>query len=197
MSDAFLSQTITISAGGDEIEAYAALVQDEAPRGGVVVIHHLPGYDEETKEIVRHFGALGYNAIMPNVDRSSWLMTDEFVGYNRLGTQFAAHSRLSHKREEYVRGGGFSVELRIFKVQARRNSAASRAHARRCTRIVAKRLHCDRSRRNRRRCPRNVVEVEEVQQVRLHCVARSKVRVGADESVFYKLDNRRMVHRDM
>jgi carboxymethylenebutenolidase len=67
MSDAFLSQTITIGTEDGEIEAYAALVQDSAPRGGVVVIHHMPGYDEPSKEIVRHFAALGYNAVMPNL----------------------------------------------------------------------------------------------------------------------------------
>jgi carboxymethylenebutenolidase len=67
MSDAFLSQTVTLAAGDDEIEAYAALAQDTAPRGGVVVIHHLPGYDDETKEIVRRFGFMGYNAVMPNL----------------------------------------------------------------------------------------------------------------------------------
>jgi len=67
MSDAFLSQTITIGTEDGEIEAYAALVQDSAPRGAVVVIHHMPGYDEATKEITRHFGALGYNAVMPNL----------------------------------------------------------------------------------------------------------------------------------
>jgi len=67
MSDAFLSQTITLGTEDGEIEAYAALVQDSAPRGGVVVIHHMPGYDVESKEIVRHFGSLGYNAVMPNL----------------------------------------------------------------------------------------------------------------------------------
>lgn len=67
MSDAFLSQTITIGTEDGDIEAYAALVQDSSPRGGVVVIHHMPGYDEASKEIVRHFGALGYNAVMPNL----------------------------------------------------------------------------------------------------------------------------------
>jgi carboxymethylenebutenolidase len=67
MSDAFLSQTITIGTEDGEIEAYAALVQDSAPRGGVVVIHHMPGYDLPSKEIVRRFGALGYNAVMPNL----------------------------------------------------------------------------------------------------------------------------------
>lgn len=68
MSDAFLSATVRITGhGGAEIEAYAATAQDETPRGGVVVIHHLPGYDEGTKEIVRRFGHLGYNAVMPNL----------------------------------------------------------------------------------------------------------------------------------
>ena len=67
MSDAFLSQTIKIGTEDGEIEAYAALVQDASPRGGVVVIHHMPGYDAESKEIVRRFAAMGYNAVMPNL----------------------------------------------------------------------------------------------------------------------------------
>jgi len=67
MSDAFLSQTITIGTEDGEIEAYAALVQDSAPRGGVVVIHHMPGYDLPSKEIVRRFASMGYNAVMPNL----------------------------------------------------------------------------------------------------------------------------------
>ena len=67
MSDAFLSQTTTIGTEDGEIEAYAALVQDAAPRGGVVVIHHMPGYDEPSKEITRRFAAMGYNAVMPNL----------------------------------------------------------------------------------------------------------------------------------
>jgi carboxymethylenebutenolidase len=34
----------------------------------MVVIHHMPGYDRETKEITRRFAAdLGYNAICPNL----------------------------------------------------------------------------------------------------------------------------------
>jgi carboxymethylenebutenolidase len=68
MSDALLAETITISAlNGDEIEAYSARALDEAPRGGVVVIHHLPGYDDGTKEIARRFAAHGYNAVVPNL----------------------------------------------------------------------------------------------------------------------------------
>jgi carboxymethylenebutenolidase len=68
MSDALLAETITITAGnGDEIQAYSARALDEAPRGGVVLIHHLPGYDEGTKEIARRFAFHGYNAIVPNL----------------------------------------------------------------------------------------------------------------------------------
>ena len=68
MSDALSAETITITAGnGDEIEAYAARSLDDAPRGGVVVIHHMPGYDEPTKEIARRFAAHGYNAVVPNL----------------------------------------------------------------------------------------------------------------------------------
>jgi carboxymethylenebutenolidase len=68
MTDALIAETITISAGsGDEIQAYSARPLDEAPRGGVVVIHHAPGYDDGTKEIARTFAYHGYNAVVPNL----------------------------------------------------------------------------------------------------------------------------------
>ncbi|HEY5317234.1 MAG TPA: dienelactone hydrolase family protein [Solirubrobacteraceae bacterium] len=53
--------------GGGEIEAYVARPSEEGARGGVVVIHHMPGYDRATKEIVRRFAELGYDAICPNL----------------------------------------------------------------------------------------------------------------------------------
>ncbi|MHB1598664.1 MAG: dienelactone hydrolase family protein, partial [Acidimicrobiales bacterium] len=40
---------------------------DDASHGGVVVIHHMPGYDAATKEITRRFAANGYLAICPNL----------------------------------------------------------------------------------------------------------------------------------
>lgn len=68
MFDALLAETIRITGhGGDEIEAYSARALDEAPRGGVVVIHHMPGYDPQTKEIARNFAYHGYNAVVPNL----------------------------------------------------------------------------------------------------------------------------------
>jgi carboxymethylenebutenolidase len=68
MSDAFSAETVTIAgAGGEEIEAYLACPAEDTSRGGVVVIHHMPGYDRATKEITRRFAELGYDAICPNL----------------------------------------------------------------------------------------------------------------------------------
>jgi carboxymethylenebutenolidase len=68
MYDATMAETVQFAgANGDVLEAYAARPLDSAPRGGVVVIHHLPGYDRETKEFVRRFAVMGYNAVCPNL----------------------------------------------------------------------------------------------------------------------------------
>jgi carboxymethylenebutenolidase len=68
MSDSMQTQTIMIPGhGGDEIEAYLAVPAGDGPRGGVVVIHHMPGWDRGTKEIVRRFAEMGYDAISPNL----------------------------------------------------------------------------------------------------------------------------------
>lgn len=63
------AKTVTITGhGGDEIEAYEARPLDTSPtRGGVVVIHHMPGYDRATKEITRTFAVHGYDAVCPNL----------------------------------------------------------------------------------------------------------------------------------
>jgi carboxymethylenebutenolidase len=68
MYDAMMAETINIAGhGGDRIEAYLARPLGPGPFGGVVVIHHMPGYDEGTKEITRKFAAHGYTAICPNL----------------------------------------------------------------------------------------------------------------------------------
>ena len=68
MSDSLTATTIRIEgAGGDDIEAYLARPEGDGRRGGVVVIHHLPGYDRATKEITRRFAEMGYDAICPNL----------------------------------------------------------------------------------------------------------------------------------
>ncbi len=62
------ADTITMTgSGGDEIEAYLAVPTDVVHNGSIVVIHHMPGYDEGTKEIARKFAANGYSALMPNL----------------------------------------------------------------------------------------------------------------------------------
>jgi carboxymethylenebutenolidase len=68
MYDAMMAQSISILGhNGDPIEAYQASPLGPGPFGGVVVIHHMPGYDEATKEMVRRFAAGGYHAICPNL----------------------------------------------------------------------------------------------------------------------------------
>ena len=63
-----LAETVQITGfEGDMIEAYSARCLSDTPAGGVVVIHHMPGYDRATKEIARRFAEMGYNAICPNL----------------------------------------------------------------------------------------------------------------------------------
>jgi carboxymethylenebutenolidase len=67
-TDALRAETVEIAGhNGDTIEAYFATPLGAGPYGGVVVIHHMPGYDEATKEIVRKFAHHGYLALMPNL----------------------------------------------------------------------------------------------------------------------------------
>ncbi|MHB8295388.1 MAG: dienelactone hydrolase family protein [Acidimicrobiales bacterium] len=49
------------------IEAYLARPLRPGPSGGVVVIHHMPGYDRWTKEVTRRFATEGFLAICPNL----------------------------------------------------------------------------------------------------------------------------------
>src|SRR3954451_13563449 len=65
MSDAIRAETVYI--GDEKIQAYQARPLDPGPFPGVMVIHHLPGFDEATKEMVRRFAANGYLAICPNL----------------------------------------------------------------------------------------------------------------------------------
>jgi len=68
IGESLSAETVTVSGhGGDEVQAYLARPAGDGPRGGVVVIHHMPGYDRGTKEIVRRFAELGYDAICPNL----------------------------------------------------------------------------------------------------------------------------------
>lgn len=68
MSENLSARTVMIpGASGEQIEAYLAIPDGNQMRGGVVVIHHMPGYDRATKEIVRRFAEMGYDAVCPNL----------------------------------------------------------------------------------------------------------------------------------
>jgi carboxymethylenebutenolidase len=66
--DALLAETVSVPGHDrDEIPAYLARPLSPGPWPGVVVIHHMPGYDAATKEIVRTFAVHGYAALCPNL----------------------------------------------------------------------------------------------------------------------------------
>jgi carboxymethylenebutenolidase len=68
MYDAILAETITITGHeGHQIEAYSARPLSAGPYGGIVSIHHMPGYDEHMKELARTFASHGYNVVVPNL----------------------------------------------------------------------------------------------------------------------------------
>ncbi|MCL2669818.1 MAG: dienelactone hydrolase family protein [Syntrophaceae bacterium] len=52
---------------GDTIEAYLARPAGTGPFPGVVVVHHMPGWDEPSIEIVRKFAHHGYVALCPDL----------------------------------------------------------------------------------------------------------------------------------
>jgi carboxymethylenebutenolidase len=62
------SETVSIKgANGDMIDAYIAKPDGDGPFPGVLVAHHMPGWDEWTTEVVRRFAHNGYLAISPNL----------------------------------------------------------------------------------------------------------------------------------
>jgi len=66
--DGMLAETITITGHrGERIPAYLARPLGPGPFPGVVVIHHMPGYDPPTLGIARDFAAAGFAAICPNL----------------------------------------------------------------------------------------------------------------------------------
>lgn len=68
MTDSIATAAIRIEgAGGDQVEAYQARPAEEGRRGGVVLIHHMPGYDRWSKEVARRFATDGYDVVVPNL----------------------------------------------------------------------------------------------------------------------------------
>ena len=66
--EALIAETVTMRGHhGDQIDAYLARPLGAGPYPGVVIIHHMPGWDGPTKEIARRFAHHGYAAISPNL----------------------------------------------------------------------------------------------------------------------------------
>ncbi len=66
--EGLIGETITMRGhNGDALEAYYARPIGASNAPGVVVIHHMPGWDEWTKEVVRKLAHHGYAAIAPHL----------------------------------------------------------------------------------------------------------------------------------
>lgn len=68
MYESMIAENINISGhDNDLIETYLARPLGEGPFPGVVLIHHYPGWDEASKEMVRKLAHHRYIGIMPNL----------------------------------------------------------------------------------------------------------------------------------
>ena len=68
MYEGMLAETVTMTgARGDIINAYFARPLGPGPFPGLVLAHHLPGWDEWYREIARRFAYHGYAALCPNL----------------------------------------------------------------------------------------------------------------------------------
>jgi len=68
MYEGMLAETMPLHGfGGGTINAYFARPLGPGPFPGVVVIHHMPGWDEWYREATRRFAAHGYAALCPNL----------------------------------------------------------------------------------------------------------------------------------
>jgi carboxymethylenebutenolidase len=68
MYEGMLAETVTMAGmNGDAIHAYLARPLGPGPFPGMVLIHHMPGWDEWYREATRKFAHHGYVAISPNL----------------------------------------------------------------------------------------------------------------------------------
>ena len=66
--EGIIAETITVqSAGGDRIHAYSARPLGPGPFPGMVIFHHLPGWDEWYRETARRYAHHGYVTISPDL----------------------------------------------------------------------------------------------------------------------------------
>ena len=67
--EGMLAETITMTGyNGDPIHAYYSRPLGEGPFPGVILIPHMPGWDELYREMARRFSQHGYIAICPDIN---------------------------------------------------------------------------------------------------------------------------------
>jgi len=67
--EGMLAETITMAGyNGDPIHAYYSRPLGEGPFPGVILIPHMPGWDELYREMARRFSQHGYIAICPDIN---------------------------------------------------------------------------------------------------------------------------------
>ena len=68
MYESLLAETVTINGNNDEqINAYFARPLGPGPFAGVVLAHHMPGWDQWYKEATLRYARHGYAALSPNL----------------------------------------------------------------------------------------------------------------------------------
>jgi carboxymethylenebutenolidase len=62
------AEITTIPGGrGDQIHAYVAQPLGDEKRGGIVLVHHMPGWDEFYQEFAERLARHGYNVVVPDL----------------------------------------------------------------------------------------------------------------------------------
>lgn len=66
--EGMIAETVRVHGHDNElIDAYAARPLGAGPLPGVLVVHHMPGWDEWTREVVRKVAHHGFNAVSPDL----------------------------------------------------------------------------------------------------------------------------------
>ena len=88
--ESMIVETIKINGhNSDAINAYTARPMGKGPFPGVVLIHHLPGWDETYREFTRRFAHHGYAAISHNLyDRIGYGPSDDVAAKARAEEAF-------------------------------------------------------------------------------------------------------------
>lgn len=66
--EGMIAETVPLKGHNDDIiNAYSARPLGPGPFGGMVLVHHVPGWDEFYRETARRYAQHGYNVICPNL----------------------------------------------------------------------------------------------------------------------------------